>query len=204
MFNRVDRFLYCVNMSWVGRFVRRRWVTLWAKHNYLRPYILSWIPLKPWIVWFWPALMMMKILFHFVIRAVIYLMSKINGHGAFILKDPVSTSWGMKYFAINWFLCCVNMFVGKYVPIWLSNTVKTPVLFISFVKFVPILIFFRISQILSYNPNNTLKWSRPVINASARNGGIKVWGCGLLPLCSDGKYSFNIKMINWEDVVAQL
>ena len=68
---RVDRFLCCVNMSCVGRFVWRRWVTLWA-------YGLSTITYD-----------------HTngqVIRAVIFLMSKINSYGAFILKDPVSTS----------------------------------------------------------------------------------------------------------------
>ena len=164
--------------------------------------------------------MMMNILFR-VIRAVIFFMYEINGYSAIISKDPVSTSCGMKYFAIWSVPLLCKYVVSKYFAIWsvpllckyvvskyfaisLSNTVKTFVIFISFVKFVPILVFHRISLILSYNPSNILKWLRQVINASARNGWIELWGCGLLPLWSDRKYSFNINMVNWEDVVTQL
>ena len=147
--------------------------------------------------------MMMNILFR-VIRTVIFFMHEIKGYSAIISKDPVSTSWGMKYFAIWSVPLLCKYVVSKYFAISLSNTVKTFVIFISFVNFVPILVFHRISLILSYNPSNILKWLRQVINASARNGRVELWGCGLLPLWSDRKYSFNINMINWEDVVAQL
>ena len=40
------------------------------------------------------------------------------------------------------------------------NTAKTSFILISFVIFVPILIFYRISLILSYNPSNILKWTK--------------------------------------------